>query len=253
MTAQEVAAHAADRQPAFSVIYAFQSPGSGAVYIGKHQCDPSGWPKKGTGRLPDGYRGSGRIICQIHRRHGNAVAWRILRIVNDGPAAVNDAERRAIRLARKIFGRLCVNKLDGGNGHTSQSAKAYLSTPSGLAHLAGIAQRLHSPEIVAKRNAALGERAKSAERQRQIAEARLMTKTPEALAKLAQTKKAYCATDAGRLATARRVLASHSPEARAKARESVRLFDASPEGKAKRKAAAAKGAETRAKNRIRSA
>lgn len=253
MTAQEVAAHAADRQPALVVIYAFGSPGSGAVYIGKHQCDPSGWPRKGMGRLPDGYRGSGRIILQIHRRHRDTVTWRILRIVSDGLAAVNDAERRAIRLARKIFGRLCVNKLDGGNGHTSDSAKAYLSTPSGAAHLAGISQRLHSPDVVAKRNAALREGAKSAERQRQIAESRLMTKTPEALAKLAQTKKAYCATDQGKVTTARRVLASHSPEARAKARESVRLFDASPEGKAKRKAAAAKAAETRAKNRSRSA
>lgn len=62
------------------VIYAFKSPGSGAVYIGKHQCSPEGWPRRGTGCLPDGYRGSGVAVVNFHRRHGAAVQWRILAV-----------------------------------------------------------------------------------------------------------------------------------------------------------------------------
>lgn len=249
MTQKELPADAGARQGAQAVIYAFRSPGSGAVYIGKHQCDPTGWPQRGNGRLPDGYAGSGKIIRQVHQRHGDRVMWRILRIVGGGLDVVNGAERRAIRLARAVFGRKCVNKLDGGNGHTRASARAYLTTPSGRAHLAGTRDRLHSPEVVAKRNAALREQAKTPERQLQIAAARALTKTPEALAKLAETKRAYCATPKGKENTAKRVRASHTPEARAKARAAVAAFDASPEGKAKRKAAAAKAAATRAAKR----
>lgn len=253
MTQQELPAEARVRQGALAVIYAFRSPGSGAVYVGKHNCDPIGWPKRGSGKLPDGYKGSGRIIRQVHRRHGEAVEWRILSVVSGGLDAINAAEVRAIRLVRRIWGRRCVNKLDGGNGHTSASARAYLSTPSGAAHLAGIHHRLHSPEVVAKRNAALREQAKRPERQRQIAEARAMTKTPEALAKLSATKRAFYATPEGKDNASRQMKAVHTPEVRAKAAASRRAFDATPEGKARRSVAALKAAATRLQKNTNSA
>jgi len=107
-----------------AIIYAFRSPGSGAVYIGKHQCDPEGWPRRGSGKLPDGYRGSGVAVRNFHLRHGDRVQWRILATVTGGRDAVNAAERRAIRLARALFGRACVNRQDGGDGFTSEAAKA---------------------------------------------------------------------------------------------------------------------------------
>ena len=112
-----------------AVIYAFRSPGSGAVYIGKHQCSPEGWPRRGTGCLPDGYRGSGVVVGRFHRRHGAAVQWRILAVVDGDRDAVNAAERRAIRLARVVLGRRCVNVLEGGDGLTSADAQRMWRNP----------------------------------------------------------------------------------------------------------------------------
>lgn len=109
-----------------AVIYAFRSPGSGATYIGKHECSPEGWPRRGTGCLPDGYRGSGVVVGHFHRRHGAAVRWRILAEVDGGRDAVNAAERRAIRLARHLLADRCVNIREGGDGFTSAEARASL-------------------------------------------------------------------------------------------------------------------------------
>lgn len=109
------------------VIYAFRSPGSGAVYVGKHECDPTDWPRRGNGRLPDGYPGKGRVVDRFHRRHGAAVQWRILAVVS-----VSDwvqAERRAIHLARLICGRRCVNQSSGGDGFTSADSLALWADP----------------------------------------------------------------------------------------------------------------------------
>lgn len=120
-----------------AVIYAFRSPGSGAVYIGKHEpksgVDPTQWPRRGNGRLPDGYKGSGNVVPRFHERHGTTVQWRILAIV-----PLDDwvrAERRAIHLARLIFGPKCVNIRDGGEGFTSADAKRLASDPAQLARL----------------------------------------------------------------------------------------------------------------------
>lgn len=109
------------------VIYAFRSPGSGAVYVGKHECDPDGWPRRGNGRLPDGYKGSGDVVPRFHARHGAAVQWRILAVVSldDWPRA----ERRAVDLARAIFGRKCVNIRGGGRGLSSAESRAMLADP----------------------------------------------------------------------------------------------------------------------------
>jgi hypothetical protein len=135
------------------VIYAFRSPGSGSVYIGKHECDPTGWPRRGNGRLPDGYTGSGNVVPRFHRRHGAAVEWRILAVVAD--ADWPRAERRAVHLARLIFGRRCVNIRSGGEGFTSAEARSLNADPLVKAkHSASMRQSHARPEVKARRSAA---------------------------------------------------------------------------------------------------
>lgn len=136
------------------VIYAFRSPGSGAVYLGKHEpkVDPTTWPRRGNGKLPDGYDGSGAVVPRFHARHGAAVQWRILAIVPvaDWPRA----ERRAIHLARLFFGRKCVNRKGGGEGFTSEEARAMHADPAVKArHAAALKDAIARPEVKARRQA----------------------------------------------------------------------------------------------------
>lgn len=135
------------------VIYAFRSPGSGAVYLGKHECDPAGWPRRGNGYLPDGYKGSGDVVPHFHTRHGAAVEWRILAIVplDDWPRA----ERRAIHLARLIFGRKCVNIRGGGRGLSSAESRAMLADPEIVKRQRQASREaMDRPEVREKRRAA---------------------------------------------------------------------------------------------------
>lgn len=101
------------------VIYLFTSP-SGRAYAGKHTCDPEGWPRRETGALPSGYRGSGKLWARVMRRHGPAIRWAILRRFPAGTAqaTVDEAERRAIRLVRWLWGDGCTNLAEGGQGFT---------------------------------------------------------------------------------------------------------------------------------------
>lgn len=132
-----------------AVIYAFRSPGSGAVYIGKHECDPSRWPRRGSGRLPDGYAGGGKAVARFHARHGERVEWRILAVV--APGDWPRAERRAIRLARALFGQRCVNVLAGGPGLTISEAKRQWADPAWRARRVA---SLHTPDVKAKKDLA---------------------------------------------------------------------------------------------------
>ncbi|WP_028031234.1 hypothetical protein [Gemmobacter nectariphilus] len=193
------------------VIYAFRSPGSGAVYIGKHECDPGGWPRRGTGRLPDGYAGSGDVVPRFHARHGARVEWRILAVVSvaDWPRA----ERRAVDLARAILGRKCVNLKDGGDGWSREEAlaarakaarpeymarhraarRAYAATPEGEAQiadarLASIA-RSQEPEVCAKRSRSHKALAQTPERRAQLLRVAALNHTPEAIAKRQRTRR----------------------------------------------------------------
>lgn len=266
MTHQELPAPAGARQGTLAVIYAFRSPGSGAVYIGKHKCDCAGWPKRGFGRLPDGYKGSGRAVRRFHERHGEAVEWRVLVVVDAARDAVNAAERRAIRLARKVLGRKCANMTDGGDGWTSERSrnhwsdpknrerisathKALAQTPERSAYLQEAGARLHLPDVVARRRQSKAAWDASPEGKAYFAKAKARLRSPEVVARQRVSRNTFDQTEAGQDQLRRWRAAAQSPEARAKAIASLKAFDASPEGKAKRKAAAIKAAATRAEKR----
>ena len=175
-----------------AIIYAFRSPGSGAVYIGKHECDPEGWPRRGNGRLPDGYPGRGVAVANFHAKHGDRVEWRILAVVPlaDWPRA----ERRAVDLARAVFGRKCANIADGGLGLTSAVAQrlarkrwsdpGYRDAQCEAFRAAG-----SRPEVRANRAAAAKAAAQRPERKAQLARAAALNSTPEAIAKRQRTRR----------------------------------------------------------------
>lgn len=202
-----------------AVIYAFRSPGSGATYIGKHNCDPDGWPRRGTGPLPDGYRGSGVAVANFHRRHGAAVQWRILATVAGGRDAVNAAERRAIRLARALLGKRCVNHASGGDGLSSQDAKAMWADPETGSRMRKAHRDLtNSDQWKAANLAAMQRRANDPawlERNRQLC------KSPERNAKIAAGLKAYRAAQA-KTASPKQEAAPLTPEEAAMAAAAAR-------------------------------
>lgn len=111
-------------------IYIFRHLPSGRVYAGKR--DSAGahsWARRGVGFLPDGYRGSGSIWWKHLKKHPEAseYCWRILRICSDGDWIAS--ERRAVRLARAVFGRACLNCYAGGYGLTSDDARRLHADP----------------------------------------------------------------------------------------------------------------------------
>lgn len=139
---------------ATAVIYIFRCP-KGRVYVGRRSVSQEAlraWPGHGVNRLPDGYAGSGKAWQAIHRRHGPMCVWRIVARVEGDRGAVNKAERRAVRLARALFGQRCVNIREGGDGMTSADAQALASDPK---RLAGLRARHADPEYVIKNRAAL--------------------------------------------------------------------------------------------------
>lgn len=108
-----------------AVIYIFRCP-KGRVYAGRRSVSPEAlrcWPNRGHGPLPDGYCGSGTAWQAVARRHRAALAWRIVARVDGDRDTVNKAERRAIRLARAVWGQNCLNVADGGDGFTPDEAR----------------------------------------------------------------------------------------------------------------------------------
>lgn len=256
-----------------AVIYAFRSPGSGATYIGKHQCDPEGWPRRGTGPLPDGYRGSGVVVGHFHRRHGAAVQWRILAVVAGDRDAVNAAERRAIRLARTSLGRRCVNKADGGDGQTREAALRMAADPDWREKVrAATKAGWANPEVRAKQSAAQKLACKRPEvRAMRVAAGKAASEashTPEAKAKIkaarvrpeamaafsAAMKEAHARPDVKAKHRAATREAKNRPDARAQARAKQVAHLMTPEGaatlaRAHSPEARAKAAATRARNK----
>lgn len=234
-----------------AVIYAFRSPGSGATYIGKHQCSPEGWPRRGTGCLPDGYRGSGVVVGHFHRRHGAAVQWRILAVVDGGRDAVNAAERRAIRLARGALGRKCVNKADGGDGQTREAALLLSADPDWREKVStGTKAAWANPEVRAKQSAAQKLACARPEvHAKRVAAAKAageVSKTPEAMAKARETrakpefkarhskamKDLHARPEVKAKMSAAIKEAKNRPEARAAIREKQKAITLTPEGAA---------------------
>lgn len=107
-------------------IYILISP-SGGIYVGKHICDAKYWPKCGVGKMPDGYTGSGTYAKRAFQKYGSLMEWRIIFIASDNDW--KEKEKRAIRLVRYIFGNMCRNIYDGGEGHTSRSAFEMAQNP----------------------------------------------------------------------------------------------------------------------------
>lgn len=135
-----------------AVIYIFRCP-KGRVYAGQRTVPPEAlrcWPGAGTGPLPDGYTGSGNPWWRIARRHRDALTWRIVARVGGNQAQVDAAEVRAISLTRAIFGPRCVNVLSGGQGMTSEDARAVNNTPEIRAHRSATANRLWADPIFAE-------------------------------------------------------------------------------------------------------
>ena len=214
------------------VIYAFRSPGSGAVYIGKHEpkVDPTTWHRRGHGRLPDGYEGNGVVVPRFHARHGDRVEWRILAIVPvaDWPRA----EQRAVHLARLLFGRRCVNRTEGGDGFTRADARALWADPVVRAKMTtalkearnrpevqwrmGASQRAANarPEVKARRSVANKEAQNRPEaRALRSAQGKARIQTPEGAAALARAQAVAARKRRARKALApfRRAPAVQSP------------------------------------------
>ena len=197
-----------------AVIYIFRCP-KGRVYAGRRTVSPDAlrcWPNRGTGPLPDGYKGSGKAWQRVARKHGDALVWRIVARVDGTRQDADRAERRAVALTRALFGRLCLNLRDGGQGMSSRDARALWADPDYAGRTGAAIREAHArPEVRAKMNAAAN--------------------TPEARQRRSQTSKAVAQTPEGRDRLARATEASLTPEARAK-----RNTGQSVEARAKRRA-----------------
>lgn len=199
-----------------AVIYIFRCP-KGRVYAGWRGVSPEAlrtWPNRGLGPLPDGYKGSGKAWRAVARRHKAALVWRIVARVDGTRADVDAAEVRAIHLARLIFGRLCLNHLDGGNGFSSGDAKrqraVLLSDPG------------HRERAIAANRAI---HARPGFKERQADAIRDFTARPEWIAKNAAINRARAQTPEGR-ATLKR--ASQIRWRRARARKALAPFAVPP-------------------------
>lgn len=180
-----------------AVIYIFRCP-RGRVYAGRHAVSPEAlrcWPGRGEGPLPDGYTGSGTYWQDVARRHRAALVWRILARVEGDHEALVAAERRAIRLARAVFGQDCVNLHEGGDGYTPEQARAQAARnyarPEYLAKLRAARLALSADpawqEKIAARNRARG---KDPEFRRKVSVAHKgRTKSPSHQARVAAANR----------------------------------------------------------------
>ena len=184
-----------------SVTYLFVSP-SGRAYAGWHGCDHTAIPRRGTGPLPDKvrYTGSGKLWDTVARKHGPNLRWIILQRFPGGTprATLDAAERRAIRLVRRLWGDRCANIRDGGDGWNSDEARAL------------VAAREADPELAAQNRANLS------------AVAAAWNQSPEGKAHIAALAASWNYSPEGRAAQAKARAAAASPESRAKAEATKR-------------------------------
>lgn len=186
-----------------SVIYLFVSP-SGRAYAGRHACDHATFPRRGMGPLPDGYTGSGKLWGNVARKHGPDLRWVILRRFPEGTrrATLDAAERRAIRLVRRLWADRCMNVREGGTGLTVEDARALAVNPDWLAKNRAIGKALaQTPERrdqLVRARAASSAQAKTPEgiAQRKLASA--ASKSPGSIEKNRSAQKARYATSEGK-------------------------------------------------------
>lgn len=111
-----------------TVIYCFTwAAGSGGVYVGKRtppaRHNVAEWPTSGTGRLPCGYGGSGKVITSARAKHPQeAFSWRILEVVPKGGDYAG-SEARWVAWAKKAHPEVCRNLSNGGDGFDSEAAR----------------------------------------------------------------------------------------------------------------------------------
>lgn len=235
-----------------TVIYLFVSP-SGRAYAGRHTCQHEGWPRRGSGALPSGYRGSGKLWANVTRRHGSAIRWIILR--RFGPDAaradIDAAERRAVRLARAMWGERCMNLREGGEGFTSTDAHALWADPACAAKItASNKEAANRPEARARLSAtAKAAMADPEARARQTASNKEVSNRPEVkakvsaaskaawadpayAAKISAASKAHAQTPAGRAHLAAIRPSAHTPETKEKIRDANKARALTPERRA---------------------
>lgn len=236
-----------------AVIYIFRCP-RGRTYVGRRTVPPEAlrcWPGRGTGPLPDGYTGSGKAWRAVAARHREDLVWRILARVDGERVDADAVEQRAVRLARAVFGRRCLNLRDGGQGMSRGNARALWADPDWAERTstaireaflrpevrAKVAAASNRPEVQERRAATSKALAQTEERREQLARATEASLTPEARAKRntgqspeARVKRraslrAVAATPEGAEVLARAVAASMSPEAQARRAHTRRIND----------------------------
>lgn len=112
-----------------TVIYCFTwAAGSGGVYVGKRtppaHHNVAEWPTSGTGRLPCGYAGSGKVITNARAKHPEeAFSWCILEVVPAG-GDYAEAEARWVAWAKENHPEVCRNLTNGGDGYDSEAMKS---------------------------------------------------------------------------------------------------------------------------------
>lgn len=123
-------------------IYKMCHTPTGRIYIGQRKLP------KGKTPETDGYYGSGTVWRNIYKAHPEECVKTVLEFV-ESKREVNELEKKYIARYRSVYGELCVNIADGGDGGC----------------------RKHSPETIEKiRDARLG-RKHSDETKRKLSEA----------------------------------------------------------------------------------
>lgn len=203
-----------------AVIYLFVSP-SGRAYAGRHTCQHEGWPRRGSGALPSGYTGSGKLWQNVARKHGPNLRWIILRRFPEGTprAQVDAAERRAVRLARSLWAGRCVNLLEGGEGLTSADASAMWADPDVKTKISAANKAAQNrPEVKARNSAANKEAQNRPEvKARKSAANKEAANRPDVKARNSAASKALAQTPERHAFLASIQASTNTPEARAKA------------------------------------
>jgi glycine/D-amino acid oxidase-like deaminating enzyme len=114
-----------------TLIYLFRHRPTGYAYAGKRKSQGSlDWPRRGTGFLPDGYRGSGSVWAKVIAKYSDPAEYEYIVLGRPSSDDWERYERRAIALTRALFGRKCLNRTEGGDGFSSETRKRLHQDPA---------------------------------------------------------------------------------------------------------------------------